>query len=48
MEKQQQESTKIKQSDLEFPKNNVIGMGAFGKVRLAILKEINLKKEKNQ
>ena len=33
------ESTKIKQSDLEFPKNNVIGMGAFGKVRLAIIKE---------
>ena len=34
-----EESTKIKQSDLEFPKNNVIGMGAFGKVRLAIVKE---------
>ena len=33
------ESTKIKQSDLEFPKNNVIGKGAFGKVRLAIVKE---------
>ncbi len=32
------ESTKIKQTDLEFPKNNVIGMGAFGKVRLAIVK----------
>ena len=38
MEKES-ESTKIKQSDLEFPKNNVIGMGAFGKVRLAIIKE---------
>ena len=32
------ESIKIKQTDLEFPKNNVIGMGAFGKVRLAIVK----------
>ena len=29
----------IKQTDLEFPKNNVIGMGAFGKVRLAIVKK---------
>ena len=32
------ESHKIKQTDLEFPKNNVIGKGAFGKVRLAIVK----------
>ena len=32
------ESMKIKQTDLEFPKNNVLGMGAFGKVRLAIVK----------
>ena len=32
------ESHKIKQTDLEFPKNNVLGMGAFGKVRLAIVK----------
>jgi len=32
------DSMKIKQTDLEFPKNNVLGMGAFGKVRLAIVK----------
>ena len=32
------ESKKIKQTDLEFPENNVLGMGAFGKVRLAIIK----------
>ena len=32
------DSLKIKQTDLEFPKNNVLGMGAFGKVRLAIVK----------
>ena len=32
------ESMKIKLTDLEFPKNNVLGMGAFGKVRLAIVK----------
>ena len=32
------ESNKIIQTDLEFPKNNVIGMGAFGKVRLAKVK----------
>ena len=31
-------SCKIKQSDLEFPKNNEIGQGAFGKVKLAIVK----------
>jgi len=30
---------KIKQSDLEFPKDNEIGHGAFGKVLLAIVKE---------
>jgi glycogen synthase kinase 3 beta len=30
--------TKIKLADLEFPKNNVLGMGAFGKVKLAIVK----------
>ena len=29
----------IKQTELEFPKNNVLGMGAFGKVRLAIVKK---------
>ncbi len=29
---------KIKKSDLEFPENNEIGHGAFGKVRLAIVK----------
>ena len=32
------ESNKIRQTDLEFPENNVIGMGAFGKVRLAKVK----------
>ena len=32
------ESSKIKQSDLEFPENNVLGMGAFGKVILAKVK----------
>ena len=32
------DSMEIKQTDLEFPKNNVLGMGAFGKVRLAIVK----------
>ena len=31
-------SCKIKQSDLEFPKNNEIGRGAFGKVLLAVVK----------
>ena len=30
---------KIELSDLEFPKNNVLGMGAFGKVKLAIIKK---------
>ena len=30
--------SKIKLTDLEFPKNNVLGMGAFGKVKLAIVK----------
>ena len=29
----------IKLSDLEFPRNNVLGQGAFGKVRLAIIKK---------
>ena len=29
---------KIKQTDLEFPQNNEIGRGAFGKVLLAVLK----------
>ena len=33
------DSMEIKQTDLEFPKNNVLGMGAFGKVRLAIVKK---------
>ena len=33
------DKTLIKQSDLEFPKNNVIGQGAFGKVRLAVVKQ---------
>ena len=28
----------IKESDLEFPINNVLGMGAFGKVILATVK----------
>ena len=36
--KKKYESKKIKQTDLEFPENNVLGMGAFGKVRLAIIK----------
>jgi len=31
--------SKIKQTDLEFPKNNILGQGAFGKVRLAIVKQ---------
>jgi glycogen synthase kinase 3 beta len=31
--------TPIKLTDLEFPKNNVLGQGAFGKVRLAIVKK---------
>ena len=29
---------KIKESDLEFPKNNEIGRGAFGKVLLVTVK----------
>ena len=29
---------KIKQTDLEFPQNNEIGRGAFGKVLLAVVK----------
>jgi len=33
------ETKQIKLTDLEFPKNNVLGQGAFGKVRLAIIKE---------
>jgi len=33
------DSMEIKQTDLEFPKNNVLGMGAFGKVKLAIVKK---------
>ncbi len=36
--KKKYESKKIKQTDLEFPENNVLGMGSFGKVRLAIIK----------
>ena len=31
-------SCKIKKSDLEFPKDNEIGRGAFGKVLLATVK----------
>ena len=31
--------TSIKLTDLEFPRNNVLGQGAFGKVRLAIIKK---------
>ena len=33
------DDTPIKLEDLEFPRNNVIGQGAFGKVRLAIIKK---------
>ena len=31
-------SCKIKKIDLEFPENNEIGRGAFGKILLAIVK----------
>ena len=33
------DDTSIGLADLEFPKNNIIGQGAFGKVRLAIIKK---------
>ena len=33
------DDTPIKLEDLEFPRNNVIGQGAFGKVRLAVIKK---------
>ena len=40
MEKKQEENIedKIKVSDLDFPNNNEIGRGAFGKVLLAVVK----------
>ena len=37
-DKEDEAENKIQKSDLEFPYNNEIGHGAFGKVLLAIVK----------
>ena len=38
-DKEEEAENKIQKSDLEFPYNNEIGHGAFGKVLLAIVKK---------